>query len=371
MGLYNSKEDFEKIKESVTWLTDDSWVHYYRSLINEKEQEFLKDDAPFLFKFGTMGEQNTTTLHDTLRQLFKYQSLDKFLESNQNPHLLSAEKQKEQEMILLTFMFPDSKVVCTRVMPEDGDLRNYGSIYKYSVNEYDIKINRNHGVFVFKKAHGEDTIIKKVISFDIDGTLGKQEKTIKIEDKDSYDWNNRVPISDEYGDFIFFLGAIDLLQKLKNETIILNTGGFRSFDSVSDRNELIRQYISNILNKQIQLYGVTYQTFDKKDIESALHEKIDNTEWQKWFNNLFKLHPASELHQVELPEGETLPSFFVRDHKLILDRHPELYAGLEGKLSNIFHLDDTPSSVVTLSKDCGRVSLFTMPRSAAGTSGGA
>ena len=92
----------------------------------------------------------TETLHQCLKELYKWQSLDKFLEPNSDPHLLKDEEQQNQELVLLNFVFPNKEIETVRVMPEDGDLRNYYSIYKHMINNKLILVNRNHGISIYK-----------------------------------------------------------------------------------------------------------------------------------------------------------------------------------------------------------------------------
>ncbi len=41
-----------------------------------------------------------------------------------------------------------------------------------------------------------------------------------------------------------------------------------------------------------------------------------------------------------------LPSFFIRDHLVIVSKHPDRFPGVT--LDRIFHIDDTPRSVLSL-----------------------
>jgi hypothetical protein len=126
---------------------------------------------------------------------------------------------------------------------------------------------------------------KFLISFDIDGTLGKQTCQITSGQDICFDKEHIVEIiGDSYGNFIFFRGVIDLLKKIKNLnfTIILNTGGFKT-KGAFDRNEAIVNYLEKILTVRLDLYDITYQTFHSQDIQDAKDGKIKNSHWQEWF----------------------------------------------------------------------------------------
>lgn len=192
------------------------------------------------------------------------------------------------------------------------------------------------------------------ISFDIDGTLGKQTSQINEKNHSSMEYAHRIPIEgDRFGDFVFFKGIINLLHKIhlltkkyKNIHIMLNTSGYRTPECPNDRNQLIQNYINDCLvryTNPIPLYDVRYQTFNKSDILLAQEGKIDSKEWQEWFNDLFKLHHPNKLYIVD--KQDTFDHYFYRDHQVILDKHLTLYEGLT--LDNILHIDDSPRSIVT------------------------
>jgi hypothetical protein len=45
----------------------------------------------------------------------------------------------------------------------------------------------------------------------------------------------------------------------------------------------------------------------------------------------------------QIAKHESFSSYFIRDHDLILKKHPEKYITVD--ITNIFHIDDTPESV--------------------------
>ncbi len=197
------------------------------------------------------------------------------------------------------------------------------------------------------------------ISFDIDGTLGKQKSQINEKNHSSMEYAHTVPIEgDEFGDFVFFKGIINLLSKINmlsrthnNIHLMLNTGGFRTPNCSNDRNQLIQNYINDCLIRYVDpipLYDVRYQTFNKPDILLAREGKINNGTdsgiiWQKWFDNLFQLHHPNELYVVD--KEDIFDHYFYRDHQVILDKHRDFYEGLT--LDNILHIDDSPRSIIT------------------------
>lgn len=184
-----------------------------------------------------------------------------------------------------------------------------------------------------------------IISFDIDGTLGKQKSQIKDINKESMEYAQTVEIKgDKFGDFVFYKGIINLLTKL-NELgvkIILNTAGFKTPGCETDRNEQIRNYISDCLSTNIPLYDIRYQTFNRVDIVLAKQGKIKSKGWQDWFNGLFKMYKINDLHTVD---EEGFKAYYYRDHQVILDKHPELYDNV--KQNDILHVDDSPETVFT------------------------
>ncbi len=157
MGIYYSTEDFQKLTLDHPWLEETSWVQYYRDLIDGKNP-FSVNNTKYEFKFGT-GD-TTKTLYKCLVKLYEYQSLDKFLEPDPNPHVKPAEKQMEQEMILLKYVFPNHTIETYQVMPEGADPRNYPSRYKHRINGIDLYVNRNRGIMFCEKIKLEGNLDK-------------------------------------------------------------------------------------------------------------------------------------------------------------------------------------------------------------------
>jgi len=149
MGLYNSKQDFDKLTLDFPWLNENLWIKYYNDIVDEKDPfENVKNyDYNFKFRSGT----KVKSVHECLAQLYEYQSLDKFLEPDYNPHLKRDEKQLEQEIQLLSFVFPNKTLSSTRVMPDEADLRNYPSMFKHTVSNRVLFVHRNCGIIFENK----------------------------------------------------------------------------------------------------------------------------------------------------------------------------------------------------------------------------
>lgn len=200
---------------------------------------------------------------------------------------------------------------------------------------------------------------KMAISFDIDGTLGKQQSQINEKNQSNFimEYAHTVKIEgDKFGDFVFFKGIMNLLSKVNelsqkyNFHIMLNTAGFCTPGCKSDRNSLIQNYINDCLSRQtnpIPLYDVRYQTFNRKDIVLAKQGKIQNSLWQDWFNGLFQVYSIFDLHVID--KDEDFKNYYYRDHQVILDKHRDIYKDLS--LNNILHIDDSPASVYSFNKD--------------------
>ncbi len=102
-----------------------------------------------------------------------------------------------------------------------------------------------------------------IVSFDVEGTLGKQQTTITPEQQQSgcMDETNIVDVpGDPFGPFVFFESIVWLLvaieMTIQDDTrsnngvrrfdMIFTTGSFRS-PGAQDRNELIMKYVTLLL----------------------------------------------------------------------------------------------------------------------------
>ena len=114
MGVYHSSEDFKTLQQTFDWLKEDSWIQYYRNRVEGNTGFEGVEDKEFKFEFGTMNSETTKTAHECLKILYEYQSLDKFLEEDPNPHIKDAQGQHEQEWNFLKFVFPTQNIEYTR-----------------------------------------------------------------------------------------------------------------------------------------------------------------------------------------------------------------------------------------------------------------
>jgi hypothetical protein len=228
---------------------------------------------------------------------------------------------------------------------------------------------------------------RKLISFDIDGTLGRQLDSLELSEEQEkfYDREHVVPVKgDRYGSFYFYKGMIKLMQRLNklNVSMILTTAGFRTppvgNEIIEDRNLNIQRYVEKVLSKKIPLYGVEYQTFSSLDIQIALKGEIDNEHWQEWFSALFKYlalqksESSRSFRQEDLKDfkflspddlvtiKDEMPCYSMRDHAVMMERDTETFVNIQN-LSDIIHLDDTPSSVLSYKRPNEKVTLIPIP----------
>lgn len=202
--------------------------------------------------------------------------------------------------------------------------------------------------------------VKFLISFDIDGTLGKH--TSKINDINNkhgiMDYSHIIKIPNyTYGDFIFYKGIVDMLKTM-NRLVIENKGDIfiTTAGLGSVRNETIINYINKLLNRvdnPIYLYDITYQTFHNDRIQNSINA-LNPDAWDNWFKLILTNHEISSLNIVR--SDVEFSHFYYRDHQYIIDKHPERFNNLS--LSNILHLDDMPYSVKTLNKDGTEVKVI-------------